>query len=278
MSYDNLTKILAEKYPDRFATWLLGIPQTNVEILKTELSIEPIRADSLTFLKTLSRILHIEFQTRWLSEPPINFRMLDYWVRLYRAYRLPITQVIILLLPPSPDTEIETTFECEQTRHQFQVIKIWEQDLSLFLNDPALLPFAPLATTEPTEELLMQVAQEVGKIESTTQRQEVSSYVQLMAGLRFDKTLIKKLFQEDIMKESVIYQEIFETGEQQGEQRATLREKILILRQLTKQVGEMPQELRSTVELLSIDQLEVLGEALLDFTNLQDLQNWLRAT
>jgi predicted transposase YdaD len=165
MSYDNLTKILAEKYPDRFATWLLGTPQTNVEILKTELSIEPIRTDSLTFLKTLSRILHIEFQTRWLSEPPINFRMLDYWVRLYRAYRLPITQVVILLLPPSADTEIETTFECEQTRHQFQVIKIWEQDLSLFLNDPALLPFAPLATTKPTEELLMQVAKEVDRIE-----------------------------------------------------------------------------------------------------------------
>jgi hypothetical protein len=40
----------------------------------------------------------------------------------------------------------------------------------------------------------MQVAQEVGKIESETQRQEVSSYVQLIAGLRFDKTLIKKLF------------------------------------------------------------------------------------
>jgi predicted transposase YdaD len=207
MSYDNLTKILAEKYPDRFATWLLGIPQTNVEILKTELSIEPIRADSLTFLKTLSRILHIEFQTRWLSEPPINFQMLDYWVRLYRYYRLPITK-------------------------------------------------------------------EVGKIESTTQRQEVSSYVQLMAGLRFDKTLIKKLFQEDIMKESVIYQEIFETGEQQGLQ----REKAYIIRQIVKKVGEMPQELRSTIELLSIDQLEVLGEALLDFTNLQDLQNWLRAT
>jgi predicted transposase YdaD len=37
MSYDNLTKILAEKYPERFATWLLGTPQTNVEILKTEL-------------------------------------------------------------------------------------------------------------------------------------------------------------------------------------------------------------------------------------------------
>jgi predicted transposase YdaD len=133
-------------------------------------------------------------------------------------------------------------------------------------------PGSSVSPKPTSEELLMQVAQEVGKIESTTQRQEVSSYVQLMAGLRFDKTLIKKLFQEDIMKESVIYQEIFETGEQQGLQ----REKAYIIRQIVKKVGEMPQELRSTVELLSIDQLEVLGEALLDFTNLQDLQNWLR--
>jgi predicted transposase YdaD len=275
MSYDNLTKILAEKYPERFATWLLGTPQTNVEILKTELSIEPIRADSLTFLKTLSRILHIEFQTRWLSEPPINFRMLDYWVRLYRAYRLPITQVVILLLPPSEDTIIETTFACEQTHHQFQVIKIWEQDPNIFLSDPALLPFAALASKEPNEELLTQVAQEVSKMESTAQRLETASYVQILAGLRFDKTLIKRLFHEDIMKESVIYQEIFETGEQQGEQRALIREKAWIFRIITKKLGEISSDDRSTIELLSIDQLEALGEALLDFTDLQDLQNWL---
>jgi predicted transposase/invertase (TIGR01784 family) len=277
MSYDNLTKILAEKYPERFATWLLGTPQTNVEILKTELSIEPIRADSLTFLKTHSRILHLEFQTRWISEPPINFRMLDYWVRLYRLYRMPITQVVILLLPPGEDTEIETTFEFEQTRHQYRVVKIWEEDPSLFLADPALLPFATL-TAQPTEALLMQVASEVGKMEPAAQRQELSSYVQIMAGLRFNKTLVKRLFREGIMRESVIYQEIFETGEQQGEQRALQREKALILRQVTRRVGAVPQDLRSSVELLSIDRLETLGEALLDFTSLQDLRDWLGTT
>jgi predicted transposase/invertase (TIGR01784 family) len=277
MSYDNLTKILAEKYPERFATWLLGAPQTNVEILKTELSIEPIRADSLTFLKTQSRILHLEFQTRWISEPPINFRMLDYWVRLYRLYRMPITQIVILLLPPGEDTEIETTFEFEQTRHHYRVVKIWEEDPNLFLADPALIPFATL-TAQPTEELLTQVASEVSKMEPEAQRQEMASYVQIMAGLRFDKTLVKRLFREDIMRESVIYQEIFETGEQQGEQRALQREKILILRLITIKVGELPQELRSSVELLSIDRLEALGEALLDFNSLQDLQNWLGTT
>jgi predicted transposase YdaD len=79
-----------------------------------------------------------------------------------------------------------------------------------------------------------------------------------MAGLRFDKTLIKKLFREDIMKESVIYQEIFETGEQQGLQ----REKAYIIRQIVRKVGEMPQELRSTIELLSFAQRLRIGESI----------------
>jgi predicted transposase YdaD len=214
--------------------------------------------------------MSVEFQTRWISKPPINFRMLDYWVRLYRLYQMPITQVVILLLPPGEDTEIETTFEFEQTRHQYRVVKIWEEDPSLFLTDSALLPFATL-TAQPTEELLMQVAREVGKMEPAAQRQEMASYVQVMAGLRFNKTLIKRLFREEIMQESVIYQEIFETGEQRGIQ----RERAFILRQIVRKVGELPQDVRSTVELLSIDKLESLGEALLDFNSLQDLQNWL---
>jgi predicted transposase YdaD len=76
------------------------------------------------------------------------------------------------------------------------------------------------------------------------------------------------------MKESVIYQEIFEAGEQ----RAFLRYRMFILHLIAKKIGELPQELRSTLELLPIDQLEVLGEALLDFDSLKDLQNWLQAT
>ncbi len=84
------------------------------------------------------------------------------------------------------------------------------------------------------------------------------------------------------MRESVIYQEIFETGEKQGEQRGEARglqrEKMLVLRQISRRVGEVPADLRSSVELLSIDRLEALGEALLDFNNLQDLQNWLEMT
>lgn len=61
MQFDNLCKYLAEKYPDKFASWLLGESTTKVEVLKTELSLEPIRADSVTFLRTQSQILLLKF-------------------------------------------------------------------------------------------------------------------------------------------------------------------------------------------------------------------------
>ena len=126
MSFDNLCKFLSGKYPDRFASWVLGKPQQSVEVLKTELSIEPIRADSVTFLQLQGRLLHLEFQTKLESNPPLPLRMIDYWVRLYRLYRLPITQIIVLLLPPSEDTVIETAFIVENTRHEYQVLRLWE--------------------------------------------------------------------------------------------------------------------------------------------------------
>jgi predicted transposase YdaD len=100
MAFDNLCKLLSEKYPERFASWVLGAPQTSAMVLKTELSIEPIRADYVTFLQLQGRILHLELQTKLESNPPLPLRMLDYWIRLYRLYRLPITQVVVLLLPP----------------------------------------------------------------------------------------------------------------------------------------------------------------------------------
>jgi hypothetical protein len=52
-------------------------------------------------------------------------------------------------------------------------------------------------------------------------------------------------------------------------------EQELVLRIVTRKVGEVPQELRSSIQLLSIDRLEALAEALIDFSSLQDLQNWL---
>lgn len=55
MAFDNVCKILAEQYPSEFARWLLPIAPQTIKVLKTELSIEPIRADSVTLLQTENR-------------------------------------------------------------------------------------------------------------------------------------------------------------------------------------------------------------------------------
>ncbi|AUT03311.1 hypothetical protein CLI64_24450 [Nostoc sp. CENA543] len=274
MSFDNLCKLLSEKNPDIFASWVLGTPQTAVTVLKTELSIEPIRADYVTFLQLQERILHLEFQTKLESTPPLPLRMLDYWVRLYRLYRLPITQVVVLLLPPAPDQVIETVFHVENTRHEYRVIRMWEENPQLFLDEPALLPLAPLAATTQPQTLLQQVVQRVNQLEPE-EKSQVSAYTQILAGLKYKKDLIQQLFREGMMRESVIYQDILSEGEKIGEQRGEQRERSLILRLLTRRVGELPQSMRERVETLSLEQVEHLGEALLDFQAIADLETWL---
>ena len=77
------------------------------------------------------------------------------------------------------------------------------------------------------------------------------------------------------LKETRVYREIKEEGLQEGEQRGREEgERSLVLRQLTRRVGELPQEVRQRIETLSLEQLENLGEALLDFQGMADLEAW----
>ena len=71
--------------------------------------------------------------------------------------------------------------------------------------------------------------------------------------------------QEQIMQITTTW---MERGMEQGE-------RSLVLRLLARRVGEIPEGIRSQVELFSLNEIESLGEALLDFVNLSDLEQWL---
>jgi predicted transposase/invertase (TIGR01784 family) len=51
----------------------------------------------------------------------------------------------------------------------------------------------------------------------------------------------------------------------------------LIMRQLVRRLGNVEPEIQSRIRRLSIEQLENLGEAILDFTSTSDLNNWLQS-
>ncbi|MGB7416429.1 MAG: DUF4351 domain-containing protein [Thermosynechococcaceae cyanobacterium] len=182
-----------------------------------------------------------------------------------------------MLRPPADGTEIESAFVLGTTRHEYQVLKLWQQDPAMFLEEPVLLPFVTLTAAEP-ENLLAQAAVAVSKIESESQRREISGYVQLLAGLRFKKQLIYQVFQEGMMRESVIYQDILQKGELKGRQEGRQEgELALILRQLTRRLGVISPKSEAQVRSLTLAQLDELGEALLDFSEALDLNNWLKS-
>jgi flagellar biosynthesis/type III secretory pathway protein FliH len=54
-------------------------------------------------------------------------------------------------------------------------------------------------------------------------------------------------------------------------------EMALVMRLLNRRVGEVPTELEQKIGGLEVAQLEELGLALLDFSSLNDLENWLQS-
>ncbi len=81
-------------------------------------------------------------------------------------------------------------------------------------------------------------------------------------------TSIERLGREEGRKEGR------KEGKQEGLQEGL---QILVFRQIKRRVGELSGEVAERIKKLSVIQLEDLGEALLDFTALADLENWLQA-
>jgi len=205
--YDDTCRFLAEHFSADFASWLLGKSVTLTEIQPSELSLDPIRADAMILLQSDESILHIEFQT--LPKEEIPFRMLDYRVRGQRRYKgKPMRQVVIYLKPTTSELAYQTSYVLERTHHEFDVIRLWEQPASLFLQYPGLLPFAALGQSESPAEMLRQVAQIVDQIEEPITQANLMAASAILAGLRLREDVIYRLVRRDIMQESVIYRSI----------------------------------------------------------------------
>ena len=272
--YDNVCKFLAENFATDLAQWLLNEPVDLTVLEPTELQVDPIRADSLIFLESPNLILHIEFQTTPKDDVP--FRMADYRLRLYRRYpNKRIYQVVIYLRQTNSPLVKQDSFELPELVSRYNVIRLWEVPSQQLLSKPGLLPFAVLSQPQDAVNVLTEVARQIEGIEDKQIQSNLAATSAILAGLVLDKIVIKRLLREEIMKESVMYQEIRSEGFAEGLQQGKQQEANLLIRQLNRRIGAIPQDLTKQVSNLSLEQLENLGEALLDFTTEADLINWL---
>jgi predicted transposase/invertase (TIGR01784 family) len=210
--YDDTCRFLAEHFSADFASWLLGEAVAMTEIQPSELSLDPIRADALILLESDDSILHIEFQT--LPKPNIPFRMLDYRVRGYRkSPTKQMRQVVIYLKPTRSPLVHETSFTMEQTRHEFEVVRLWEQPATSFLEYSGLIPFAILGENSDAEEILRQVAQRIDQIEDPQDQANLMAAAGVLAGLKLEGKIVYRILRRDIMQESTVYRSIWKEAE-----------------------------------------------------------------
>jgi predicted transposase YdaD len=273
---DNLCKRLAEEHPAQFALWLFGV-RGKVKVEKTEMSREPIRADSVIFSRGEMEALHIEFQTSMKSDVPVPLRMLDYYVGFKRKNPDRRVRQSLVVLKPTIEA-IPDRYEDERTSHSYDVVRLWEQDPAELLDHEGLLPLATLCRAQSGEKLLSEVAARIRRIESREQRRETLNWSRVLAGLRYDKNLITRILKEsDMLEESVIYQDILQKGEQRGLQEGAQQEaRKVALRLLELRFGKLSRTAQRHIEHLDLKQLEGLCEALLDFKTKDDLTRWLK--
>jgi predicted transposase YdaD len=86
------------------------------------------------------------------------------------------------------------------------------------------------------------------------------------------------------MRESVTYQDILEEGEIKGKTEGLVEGEVkgrveeartLVIRQLTRKLGNISPNLLAKIEALPLERVESLGEDLLDFAAIADLEQWL---
>jgi predicted transposase/invertase (TIGR01784 family) len=276
--FDNLSKFLAEQYSQDFASWLIGEPIAMTELKSSELSLEPIRPDSLILLKSEFLILHAEFQTD--PDPTMPFRMADYALRIFRKFpNRRLVQVVIYLRRTESADVYETTFSGNNLFHHFRVIRLWEQPTEAFFERPGLLPYAALSNTTDGEAVLRRVAQRIDELDDRNEQSNLSAATGILAGLSWNKRMIQRILRRELMRESSVYQEFREeiiAAERLNMAAERLNgERSLVLRLLNRRVGTLPETVQAQVEALPLERMETLALDLLDFTGLADLENWL---
>ena len=268
--------------PEAFATWLLGEPVVRVSTRKDELysSPEAVDADLIFSVTTAAGdepILHIELQGAG-SHRPVPLRVLEYNVRIViRNPDIPVLSYVLYVGGAGAnDTGIHT-----RTDHtgrvvlawQYGVIHLWQMTSEelLALDVPALaVLIGQTKIINPERDIRLAME----RIYTYTEAEQHTQFFLELLALCTDQEILKMAQQiytsEYGLPEPLIITLSREEGREEGRSS-------MLLRQLTRRLGELPEPLRAQVQQLRSDDLLELADAIFDIATLADLTAWLAA-
>jgi len=233
-------------------------------------------------------IIHTEHQS--YTESDFNARMFRYFARLHEKYALPVYPIVIYShdSPQRPEPNFYRVEFPSWTVLEFnyKVIQLNRLNWQDFVNQPNPVASALIskmrmdAQERPTVKLMsLQLLSTLGL--NPAQVQLISGFIDTYLKLNaeekavFEEQLarIEPRQQEEVMQ---IVTSWMEEGIQQGLQQGMQQEAAtLVLRQLNRRFGRVTPQLQERIQNLSTTELEDLAEALLDFTNIADVEAWL---
>ena len=274
--------------PQAWGRWVTGDKTIKVqEIINSEL--QWIERESDVLLKAHSPecgdfILLNELQLRHDAKMPR--RMRAYAALVEEKYGLLVYPVVVNILQPGPTEIICSRYESEimgcRAYQDYRVINLWEIEAETVFeqNLSSLLPFVPILKGGNSEVNLRQALLNLRKNQVLGDLEPLLSF---FASFVFDIPLVQQMMRWDmtVLRESPWYNEILKEGLQKGlqegrqEGRQEGQRKIILLL-LNHKFDGIESPVVERINRLSLEQLEAMGESLLDFRQISDLEAWLK--
>ncbi|WP_414562391.1 MULTISPECIES: DUF4351 domain-containing protein [unclassified Anabaena] len=231
-------------------------------------------------------LIHVEIQAK--PEDTFAERMFSYNLRIFDRFAQPAISLAILCDADSTWRPNQYSYSYPDSRLNFEfgIVKLLDYhnrwtELSASNNPFATVVMAHLKTQETSKKLQERKTWKFSLIrrlyELGLQERDIRNLYRFIDWVMIlPKGLEAEFWQEFKQFEQEQTMSYITTGERIGYERGKQEgEQTLVLRLLQRRVGELPQEVREQIQTLSLEQLEALGEALLDFIALEDLLNWL---
>jgi len=226
-------------------------------------------------------LIHVETQAQ--AEAVFPRRMFGYFARLHEKYDMPVYPIAVFSYDEpqraEPDAYSVAFPDLDVLSFRFRVVQLNQLDWRGFVDrtNPVAAALMAKMRMDPTDRPRVKLAclRMLANLQLDPARRElisgfVDSYLRLTieqeGEFEAELAAIEPREKEGVME---IVTSWMEKGLEQGERG-------LVLRQLRKRLGGLDEAAAARIEALSTDQLEELGEALLDFSNPDDLAVWLQ--
>lgn len=256
---------------------LIGEGETevdNYQFTSQEIKQLSFRLDGL-FMPTIEEtakplyLVEVQFQ----PDPDLYYRLFSEFFLFLKQYKPPYSWQIVVIYP-TRSVEREQSIHFRDFLSLSSIRRIYLDKLEEAANSSLGINVIKLVVESEQQAVAKaQALIELSKnqLSDETIQKSLIDLIESIIVYKFPlktREEIEAMFNLSDLKQTRVYQEALTEGRQQEGFN-------LVLRQLNRRVGQISPIEIEQIQALSIEQLENLGEALLDFSSVEDLRRWL---